>query len=305
MFQRKGFTLIELLIVIAIIAVLITILVPALQSAKEHATKAVCLGNQMALIKGYISYCDENKSWLPVGYVNNALYNEYRADKIAGRKYYPLWCNPPITVLPNGLGDYMGSHSQVRAPYLEERKEGCRTGAIYPYVKNAAAYHCPGDRRLHEGTSEGTSAYYHAYRSYSLPDGLFGMVRNPGGTGSVHAKDIYRKLSAVSFPENKYCFVEEEYDLGGANFSYDTWAFDPEIDKYTWWDSIGIFHVGGCTLSFLDGHAEPYKWKDDRSIQHGEERLKNVYMGDPPNPDIEWFVFHYPIETPYQPGEGP
>ena len=190
MFRRKGFTLIELLIVVAIIAVLISILAPALKSAREQATRAVCLGNQLALIKGYTGYCDENKSWLPVGYVNNALYTEYFKDKSAGRKYYPLWCNPPITVVQNGLGDYMGSHNQARPPYLEERKEGCRTGAIYPYVKNAEAYHCPGDRRLHEGTSEGTTPYYHAYRSYSLPCGLFGMVNNPGGTGSVYAKDI-------------------------------------------------------------------------------------------------------------------
>jgi prepilin-type N-terminal cleavage/methylation domain-containing protein len=63
----KGFTLIELLIVIAIIAVLLTILAPALQVAKEHATGAVCLGNQKNLIDAWIFYHDGNKGWLVGG----------------------------------------------------------------------------------------------------------------------------------------------------------------------------------------------------------------------------------------------
>ena len=298
---RRAFTLIELLIVIAIIAVLITILAPALQSAKEQATRAVCLGNQLALVKGYTGYCDENKSWLPVGYIRDYLYDEYTKAKSVGGKYYPLWCNPPITVVQNGFGEFMGYHEggQNRPPTLEERKEGCRTGAIYPYVNNAEAYHCPGDRRLYEGTWRGTSEYYHAYRSYNLPDGLMGMTKNPGGTDSIPAKHIYRKISNISFPENKYCFVEDEYDLAGRNYSYDAWSFEPIIGLQQWWDSIGIFHVGGCTLSFLDGHAAPYKWKDPRSIQHGEDRSSTRRKTMvPPNPDIDWFVYHYPIESP-------
>lgn len=57
---RSAFTLIELLVAIAIIALMISILIPALNKAKNEGTKAACINNLREILKGSQMYFDDS-----------------------------------------------------------------------------------------------------------------------------------------------------------------------------------------------------------------------------------------------------
>lgn len=65
--MRKSsvFTLIELLVVIAIIAILASMLLPALNQARQRAFAANCQANQRSVIQGLLFYADDAKGIIP------------------------------------------------------------------------------------------------------------------------------------------------------------------------------------------------------------------------------------------------
>jgi prepilin-type N-terminal cleavage/methylation domain-containing protein/prepilin-type processing-associated H-X9-DG protein len=66
--RSHGFTLVELLVVISIIGMLMSLLLPAVQSARESGRRAVCLNNMRNVGLAFTTY-DNQKKKLP-GYVN-------------------------------------------------------------------------------------------------------------------------------------------------------------------------------------------------------------------------------------------
>ena len=64
--QKQGFTLVELLVVIAIIGILVSLLLPAVQSARESARRVQCTNNLKQLALGCISH-EATHKYFPSG----------------------------------------------------------------------------------------------------------------------------------------------------------------------------------------------------------------------------------------------
>ncbi len=277
MHKQSAFTLIELLVVIAIIAILMAILMPALNRVKEQARGVACMSNQKTMGLAYVMYYDENDGKICGGMARFAPINGI-----------PPWVMPPLA--------YQGVGNFVEKPggdvTLEERHNGLREGALWPYIRDVGAYHCPGDERLKQGTSNGRELQHLIYRSYSLPDFLRAF------------KDSDPKsITQFSSPAKKMLFVEEIYDApGGVNHNVDGWSYNPGTNSL--WDPLGLFHSDSCTFSFMDGHADTKKWTDKRTLVYWRSRSQAGDMGfgkdqqfNPPNEDLLWLDQHYPGKT--------
>ena len=162
--NHKAFTLIELLVVISIIALLVSILMPALNNARQQATGAVCLANQKTLALAWIMYYDDNDGMIVYGNTGNW-------GDIKPWAYFPQ-----------------------QIPGLEPKYESIRNGTLYPYVETVEAYHCPGDKRYNKPkASDPRSNVLGGYRSYAIAAGLFG-----------EASDHYRKASGINYTVQFY-----------------------------------------------------------------------------------------------------
>ncbi|WP_417170879.1 prepilin-type N-terminal cleavage/methylation domain-containing protein [Victivallis sp.] len=128
------FTLIELLIVIAIIAILASMLLPALNKAREKAMSAQCMANQKQCLNYIGMYADSYKGYWPsrasslacVGKTSAGNLKEYKNVTLAGILYLNFF-NGTMTQMsasgPENLATFRDAMKTARCPSLTNLNE--------------------------------------------------------------------------------------------------------------------------------------------------------------------------------------
>jgi len=186
-FQRRAFTLIELLVVVGIIAVLVSILLPALNRARESAKDVMCKNNETQIYKACLMFSVNNKDRLPrgakvwEGYTNNAPQSENTC----------AWCMTDDA--HPGIADF--DH-----------------GVIFPYIGSKqlrqAVLMCPTDQTGQDQVRYGGLKYVPGRNfSYSLNS----HITDDDYHDNVSNKDIYLgiRISRVKRAAQKIMIFEE------------------------------------------------------------------------------------------------
>jgi prepilin-type N-terminal cleavage/methylation domain-containing protein/prepilin-type processing-associated H-X9-DG protein len=226
--RRKAFTLVELLVVIGIIALLIAILLPALNKAREQATKIKCQTNMRQLTQAVLSYVNEGSNYLPFANWDGAI----STPPTSPPNYTYGWLYTNYDPLRVGWGGDIDGPWPANMPPID----GVETGVLWPYLKILGVYHCPADSddSRWQG-SERLSSYlmngsmYAFGNTTALPKGLSGL-----------------RITQFQFPDQCILFWED------ANNFNDASSFPDE-------GTLATRHYEGANVTYLDGHCD---WMD-------------------------------------------
>jgi len=243
----KGFTLVELLVVIGIIAMLISILLPALNKARERANSVKCMAQVKQIMTAVYMYTSDMKGTLPIPPACGDTYRTY-TDRRSSLMYYMSDQNGGVGVIRYDVGSFWRylSQSGGRGP-VTATSEAEANKSVLNKIMN-----CPSDAfesmRLTFKGSLGTTPRNFTY-SWNIqmwggsPDG--GL---PGNYWGLSNSDVVTKLAQIRQASHKILLLEELAPNDG-----ESWIFQNPPDQD---DVPAIVHLNGGTYGFADGHAE-------------------------------------------------
>ena len=226
MCKKNGFTLIELLVVIAIIALLLSVIIPALNLAKEKAKNLQCRANIRSLALGFRLYTETNDGEV-FGYGISGVHNLWlvQMEEQLGNSNKIRYC--PSTKLNEAPPAAWGSASEtwIWTAGVPEPEHG--SYGINGYIYSSSGGWVPADEWELSAWKNANVAANSAF----IP---------------IFVDSIW-----VDFWPQDDDFVPADHDLelgaAGGNYASRNHMLRLMIDR----------HGGKLSVSFLDGHVEP------------------------------------------------
>jgi prepilin-type N-terminal cleavage/methylation domain-containing protein/prepilin-type processing-associated H-X9-DG protein len=233
--KKKAFTLIELLVVISIIVILLGILIPVLGRAREFGRRTKCLSNLKQLQLAWIIYAEQNDDMI----VNGDVWDGKSG---TNSNTNPSWVGNDIEILHTRLS-------------LDIQSQAIKVGTLYPYIKSEKPYRCPnGFRRF-------IRTYSIAISMNAIEAGLMRSFYSETNKVGNTVLRIENRMDIINpHPSSRMVFVDKGMPSGGYSVHYaeELWGSPPTCR-----------HINGNTFSFVDGHAEFWKWEGKETIKSG------------------------------------
>lgn len=235
---RRGFTLIELLVVISIIATLMSLVLPAVQSARESARRLECANNLKQLALAATGFATSRNGQLP-------LLRDL-GPGLANNTYVPFH----IALLP-----YLDNAGAIEYITQQNTVGNAATALTAVLGGTYKAFTCPNDSNHFRQAGGNTYVANCGYGEFTAT--ALGAVTVSG----LHGADNYDQWDGVAglSPTDKAIaratgvFWNADADDGGSNFAYDSSMGTNPND--TWRMSLDAISTGdgtGQTLMFSE-----------------------------------------------------